>query len=124
MLAYLESGGKGRPQAGDRLSGAGRRVLVLSVSAVLLRLAGKVQNPWGTLPEKGLGGWLGLSWLYALYVERIADYSLLYGSIGAVMVLMIWLYMTANVLILGAELNGALAGLGLDREPGLQLGEN
>ena len=93
----------------------------------LYALAQDALPPWGRIwpgAMTALGGWLGLSWLYALYVERIADYSLLYGSIGAVMVLMIWLYMTANVLILGAELNGALAGLGRDREPGLQLGEN
>ena len=55
--------------------------------------------------------WLGLSWLYSLYVERIADYSALYGSIGAVIVLLMWLYLSAAVLILGAELNGTLIAL-------------
>ena len=52
-----------------------------------------------------------LSWLYAAYVENFANYSLLYGSIGTVVVLMIWLYMSANVLILGAELNGTLVAM-------------
>ena len=54
---------------------------------------------------------MGLSWLYAMYVENFANYSLLYGSIGTVVVLMIWLYMSANVLILGAELNGTLVAM-------------
>ena len=54
---------------------------------------------------------MGLSWLYAMYVENFANYSLLYGSIGTVVVLMIWLYMSANVLILGAELNGTLVSM-------------
>ena len=54
---------------------------------------------------------MALSWLYSFYVENFAHYSMLYGSIGTVIVLMIWLYMTANVLILGAELNGVLSSV-------------
>ena len=55
-----------------------------------------------------LCAWLGLSWLYNFYVENFARYSLLYGSIGAIIVLLIWLNMTAVVLIMGAEMNGVL----------------
>lgn len=53
--------------------------------------------------------WLALSWGYSLYVENFADYPALYGSIGTVMVVLIWLNLTAVVLILGAEVNGILA---------------
>lgn len=63
-----------------------------------------------------LAVWLGASWLYALYVEHFADYSLLYGSLGAVMVLLVWLYLSAVVLIMGAEVNGVLMALRRDRE--------
>ena len=80
----------------------------------LYALAQDDRQPWrniwpGTLAA--LAAWMLLSWLYAMYVESFANYSLLYGSIGAVVVLMIWLYMSANVLILGAELNGTLVAL-------------
>lgn len=78
-------------------------------------------QPWSHIwpgAMTALAAWMALSWLYALYVENFADYSLLYGSIGAVIVLMIWLYMTANVLIVGAELNGALLSLRREREQG------
>ena len=80
----------------------------------LYALAQDTRRAWrdlwpGTLAA--LAAWMGLSWLYAMYVENFANYSLLYGSIGAVVVLMIWLYMSANVLILGAELNGTLVAL-------------
>ena len=61
-----------------------------------------------------LAAWLALSWLYAFYVDNVAHYSLLYGSIGAVIVLLIWLYMSAATLILGAELNGTLISLRKD----------
>ena len=47
-------------------------------------------------------------------MDNIAHYSLLYGSIGAVIVLLIWLYMSATVLIMGAELNGTIMSLRKD----------
>lgn len=60
----------------------------------------------------GIAGAL-LSWLvvsvgFSFYVENFAHYSVIYGTLGAVIVLLIWLYMTAIVLILGAELNAVL----------------
>jgi len=47
---------------------------------------------------------LALGW----YVTRIADYSMFYGSFGAGIATLIWLYITAVSVLLGAELNGAL----------------
>lgn len=85
----------------------------------LYALAQDSRQPWrniwpGTLAA--LGAWLILSWLYAWYVEHIAHYSLLYGSIGTVIVLLIWLNLTAVTLIMGAELNGTLISLRKDRK--------
>jgi membrane protein len=62
-----------------------------------------------------LAGWLLLSLCYSYYVENFASYATLYGSIGAVVVLMVWLSLSATVLILGAELNGTLISLRKDR---------
>lgn len=58
-----------------------------------------------------LTAWMVLSWLYACYADRFAHYSTLYGSIGAVIVALIWLDLSATVLIMGAEVNGALISL-------------
>ena len=72
------------------------------------------RNIWpGTMAA--LGAWLLLNWLYASYVQNFADYSLLYGSIGTAIALLIWLYMTAVTLIMGAELNATLISLRKDR---------
>jgi len=72
-----------------------------------------LRNIWpGTLAA--LAAWLGLSWLYALYVDHIAHYSVFYGSIGAVIVLLVWLNLSAVVLIMGAEFNGTLISLRKD----------
>lgn len=55
-----------------------------------------------------LTAWLAVSIAFSFYVENFANYSVIYGTLGAVMVLLMWLYMTAVILILGAELNAAL----------------
>lgn len=80
----------------------------------LYALAQDGRRPWRELWPGTVGSllaWVGLSWLYALYAENFADYSLLYGSIGAVIVLLVWLYLSSIVLIMGAELNGVLIAL-------------
>ena len=59
-------------------------------------------------------GWMVFSYLFSLYVENIAHYSLLYGSIGTVIVVLAWLYMSATTLIMGAELNGTLISMRKD----------
>ena len=66
-------------------------------------------------------GWMAVSALYSVYVDYIASYSLLYGSVGTAVVLLMWLYLTAAVLILGAELNGTLMALRLERSSALNL---
>jgi membrane protein len=42
---------------------------------------------------------------FRLYVENFGQYSATYGSLGAVIVLMLWLYITGLVLLLGSEIN-------------------
>lgn len=55
-----------------------------------------------------LASWLVFSLGFSFYVEHIANYSVLYGALGGIVVLLLWLYATATVLIMGAEVNGAL----------------
>ena len=94
-------------------------IAVVGYSALffLYALAQDSHQPWrniwpGTLAA--LAGWVFLSWLYALYVNHIAHYSVLYGSIGAIIVLLVWLNLSAATLIMGAEMNGTLMGLQKD----------
>ena len=56
-----------------------------------------------------LACWFVLTRCFSYYVDNMANYSLLYGSIGAVIILMLWLNLTALTLILGAEFNYVLA---------------
>lgn len=48
------------------------------------------------------------SYLFGIYIENFAQYNKLYGSIGALLILMFYLWLNANILILGYELNASL----------------
>ena len=65
---------------------------------------------WRALPGAVLGGglWVVVTSLFAWYIGNFASYNRVYGSIGGVIVLMLWLYVGAIVILLGAELNGVL----------------
>lgn len=52
-------------------------------------------------------GWIGLSELFKIYVANFSNYANTYGSIGAVIVLLLWLFMSAILLMLGAEVIAA-----------------
>ena len=49
--------------------------------------------------------WAILSGLFRLYVSNFGNYNQAYGAVGAVIVLMLWLYMSAVVLLVGDQLN-------------------
>ncbi|AXP81973.1 hypothetical protein CJ739_2908 [Mariniflexile rhizosphaerae] len=49
-----------------------------------------------------------LSFLFGIYIENFGQYNKLYGSIGALLILMFYLWLNANILLLGYELNASL----------------
>lgn len=53
-------------------------------------------------------GWLISSQGFAYYVGNYNNYSGVYGGIGAVIVLMLWLYITSIIILLGGEINAIL----------------
>lgn len=52
--------------------------------------------------------WLILSFGLNYYVSRFSNYTLTYGSIGGVMVLMLWFYFTGLAILVGGEINSAI----------------
>ncbi len=52
--------------------------------------------------------WVTVSVGFSFYAENFAKYSIIYGALGAVIVLLLWLYITAVILIMGAELNSVI----------------
>ena len=52
--------------------------------------------------------WFPITLAYGLYVTRLADYTVVYGSLGTAIATLVWLYMTSFSVLLGAQLNGVL----------------
>jgi len=71
-----------------------------------------------TLPGALLAAlsWVGVSTLFRLYVANFGQYNQIYGAVGAAIVLMLWLYMTALVLLIGDQLNATVGDVIARRE--------
>ncbi|EAE1050656.1 YihY family inner membrane protein [Listeria monocytogenes] len=54
-------------------------------------------------------GWTVASLGFAYYVNNFGNYSATYGSIGVIIILMLWFYLTGIILMIGGELNATLA---------------
>lgn len=54
-------------------------------------------------------GWVGVSFVFSFYVDKIGYYNTTYGSLGGIIVLMIWFYLSGLIIIMGGEIN-ALVG--------------
>ena len=52
-----------------------------------------------------------ISWGVSLYVRTLASYTVYYGSLAAIAVLLVWLWLMSIAILIGAELNSQLEGL-------------
>ncbi|NLA85115.1 MAG: YihY/virulence factor BrkB family protein [Clostridiales bacterium] len=53
-------------------------------------------------------GWLIISWVFSWYVNHFWNLSLMHGSIGGIIGLLVWLFISAQLILLGGELNAIL----------------
>lgn len=86
-------------------------VLLVAVGA-LFRYGSCVRPPW----RWALAGsatfavaWLVVTYGFGLYVSRIGNFDATYGALGGIIVLMLWYYLTAIILLCAAELTAILA---------------
>lgn len=61
---------------------------------------------WGSM--FAIAGWGVLSLTFSIFVTSFVNYSVVYGSLTAVVILMLWFYASGIVLILGGEINSVL----------------
>lgn len=54
-------------------------------------------------------GWTTASLIFAYYVNNFGNYSMIYGSLGAVIALMTWLFISSVIIMLGGEINASIA---------------
>jgi membrane protein len=60
----------------------------------------------GTIVSAGI--WLGATKVYSIYLSSIGRYSIIYGSLGGVILTLFFFYVSACIFILGAQLNAAI----------------
>lgn len=53
-------------------------------------------------------GWYILSWAFSVYLDIFKNFSVIYGSLTSIMLLMIWVYWCMYILLLGAEINSLI----------------
>ena len=84
---------------------------ILAVEAIYFLAPNVEQRFQATLPGAALSVafWMGLSYLLGIYFRTFANFNKTYGTLGAGVALMVWLYWTGFALLAGAELNAELA---------------
>jgi membrane protein len=84
-------------------------IVIMTLLAVLYRFAPDRHPPrWRWVTPGAIIGtllWIIGSILFSVYVANFSNYNATYGSLGAVVVLLTWLYLSAFVVLLGAEIN-------------------
>ena len=57
-----------------------------------------------------MGLWIVLSLSFSIYVRNFSSYGAVYGAFAAAIVLLLWLYLSANAFLFGAEIDADLRG--------------
>lgn len=85
---------------------------VVLLLAVIYRYGpNRPEAPWKWITPGSLLAtiaWLAATAGFGLYVSNFGNYNATYGSLGAVVVFLTWLYLSAYILLLGAELNSEI----------------
>ncbi|MEO0668379.1 MAG: YihY/virulence factor BrkB family protein [Pseudomonadota bacterium] len=81
--------------------------------AVIYRLGPNLQGARQRLISPGalfaVVGWLAASTGFSVYLQNFGRYNEIYGSLGAVIVMLMWLFISAYLVLLGGALNAELA---------------
>jgi len=83
----------------------------IAVIALIYHHAVPRTQPWhSVIPGATLatGMWFSATLLFGWYLRHYADYSILYGSLGVAIALLVWMYMISLVILVGAEFNAML----------------
>ena len=83
----------------------------IAVIALIYHNAVPRTQPWqNVLPGAVLATamWFAATLLFGWYLRRYADYSIMYGSLGVAIALLVWMYMVSLIILVGAEFNAML----------------
>jgi len=90
---------------------------VTTLAAILIAVEGLYfwapnvkQHFFSSLPGAmiAIGGWIGLSYLLGIYFQKFANFNKTYGTLGAAIALLIWLYWSGFMILLGGAVNAVV----------------
>jgi membrane protein len=90
----------------------------IAVIALIYHNAVPRTQPWhSVIPGAVLatGLWLGATALFGWYLQSYADYSIIYGSLGVSIALLVWMYLISLVVLIGSEFNAMLFPRGVTK---------
>jgi membrane protein len=93
-----------------RWIGAG--VLVMVVWALLYKFLPDTDAPFRLFTPGATVGvllWLGISYLFGIYLNHFGRYEVVYGALGTAIIFLTWLWLSNMALLFGAEIDDALA---------------
>jgi len=109
IVAFRSGEFQGGVLTGWRLLSTPLALGIVVIAFAFIYRYGPSRWPAGTpiLPGAILAAlfWAILSGLFRFYVSQFGQYSRVYGAIGAVIVLLLWLYLCSLALLIGAQLN-------------------
>jgi membrane protein len=84
--------------------------MVLAVELLFYWAPNVKQKFLGTLPGAliGVAGWIASSWALGIYISKYAHYNKTYGTLGGAIGLMLWFYVSAAAILVGAEINSEI----------------
>jgi membrane protein len=83
----------------------------VAVIALIYHNAVPRTQPWhSVLPGASLATvmWFIVTIIFGWYLQHFSDYGVIYGSVGAAIVLLVWMYLISLVILIGAEFNAML----------------
>lgn len=103
--------------------------LMLLAVAIIYYVCPDIERHWRWITPGSVFAvtmWLLMSLGFKFYVDNFGDYNKVYGSLAGVIVLMLWLYWSGLVLLLGAEINAEIeyAAAESPRPPSAQAADN
>lgn len=86
-------------------------LLMMLVWALIYYLLPDVQQEFKFITPGSVVGvilWLLASWGFSVYVRNFGSYDVSYGALGGVIVMLMWMWISAQVILVGAEINALL----------------
>jgi membrane protein len=83
-------------------------IIMILIFATVYRLAPAKKLTWKEVIPGSIFstiGWILVSFAFSFYIDNFNNYSRFYGSLGAVFILMTWLFLISMIIILGVEIN-------------------